>query len=275
LAVLFLGGACVLASFWASLVSLLALFFRRDFFAKLLEAQRMLLSTSPHSEKPLKTTKHRIVLRDGRELQYHPPFSKVDPTNLSEYIPENFKNSLPAIIEVEIGPGKGEFLARRAAEYPDRFFIGIDRRLDRTQLTEKKLNRITNPDESDSNLNQNWRILRQDARGFLKAGLPKIQVLHVYHPDPWPKARHHKHRFFRSPDAKTWAEALVMGGELRLSTDHREYFEEIIDIVSSWDFLKSKIIFQKNLYNSAPRSHFEGIFLKKREPVFKAVFERI
>lgn len=232
--------------------------------------------------KKLTAAKHRIQLNDGRELQFHPPFSRAEPLDLKSLIPLECQK-LP--LEVEIGPGKGEFLAKRAAQFKDRFFLGIDRRKDRIELTHKKLSRIIKPGPSaasaiiESQLNSpvlhNWRVVQHDARSFLVAGLPPLSMLHVYHPDPWPKNRHHKNRFFRSPDAKKWTEALITGAQLRLQTDHRDYFEEIIDILQSWSDIGSIAwISQKTHRMGVPMTHFEGIFLRKEEPVYKAVFVR-
>lgn len=218
------------------------------------------MSTSP---KPLKPNKHRIHLWDGRELHYHPPFKKAESLNLNDLLPADRSPTL----EVEIGPGKGEFLSRRAQAYSDRFFVGIDRRLDRIDLTQKKLQRMVG--------GKNWLLIQEDARGFLEAGLPPIQVLHVYHPDPWPKAKHNKHRFFRSPDARRWVDAIVPGGELRLSTDHREYFEEIVDIVATWGVVRPNLVYKKTAPMGEAVTHFEGIFLRKNEPVYKAYYTKL
>ena len=210
--------------------------------------------------KTLKASKHRIELFDGRVLQFHKP-TPLDPKSLSDLLPKDFTGKL----EVEIGPGKGEYLAKRAARFPDRFFVGIDRRMDRFRMTEKKLNRI---------VGKNWIMIKEDARCFISAKLPTLDVLHIYQPDPWPKARHHKHRFFRSPDAKTWASALRLGGEFRLSTDSRDYFEEILDITHSWGFLEPRYVYKKDWHMSEPQTHFESLFMKKHKPVYKAVFTR-
>lgn len=212
--------------------------------------------------KPLKASKKRIVLFDNRELQYHTPEDKVDPKNLEDYLPKKTFEKL----EVEVGCGKGEFIFRRAKLYPDSFFIGIDRRLDRVRLSEKKFNRVEE---------NNCLVIREDACSFLKTELPAIDVFHLYQPDPWPKAKHHKHRFFRSPEAKIWAEAIRSGGELRLSTDNRGYFEEMLDIVYSWKLFAPAIIHKKEFYMSPAMTHFEGIFMRKNEPVYKAVFVRL
>ncbi len=213
--------------------------------------------------KKLKESKNRIQLWNGIDLQFHKPLEKTEPISLKELLPAD---KIPKL-EIEIGCGKGEFIERRARKYPERFFVGIDRRSDRFKLTQKKLLRV--------NSHENWILIKEDARAFLEGGLPPIQTLHVYHPDPWPKSRHHKHRFFRSPDARLWAEAIVPGGELRLSSDHGEYFSEILDIIKGWDFLLPGILYRKEHFHGSPMTHFEKIFLSKKEPVYKGVFTRV
>jgi tRNA (guanine-N7-)-methyltransferase len=45
----------------------------------------------------------------------------------------------------------------------------------------------------------------------------------VYFPDPWPKKRHHKRRFFQRGALEHLARALRPGALLRVVTDHSEY----------------------------------------------------
>jgi tRNA (guanine-N7-)-methyltransferase len=210
--------------------------------------------------KKIRSSQHVIDLLNGSKLPYHNPQKPPRALSLENYLPHTFCGGL----ELEIGCGKGEFIANRAKKYPERFFIGIDRRKDRHTLTEKKLLR---------NEEKNWVLVHEDARCFLHQKIPPIQVLHVYHPDPWPKARHHKHRFFRSPEAYKWAQNIVSGGEFRISTDHKEYFFEILSILESWPILKRVFVYKKT--QGVALTHFESIFLKKSEPVFKAHFVRV
>jgi tRNA G46 methylase TrmB len=118
-------------------------------------------------------------------------------------------------------------------------------------------------------------VCPEDGRDYELAGLPPLSMLHVYHPDPWPKAKHHKNRFFRSPDAKAWARALVPGAELRVSTDHAEYFEEIVDILNSWtDLGEIECVYSKTSSAGHANTHFEALFLGKGQPVYKLIFRR-
>ena len=237
------------------------------------------MSDTPTSlEKKKRKHPYTIQLLDGTELEYYTPttmpgYVAESSLNLLDCLPAHWpKDSKSSLIEVEIGPGKGEFLARRAQEKTDRYLVGIDRRQERTRLTENKLKLIPNEGPAAE---PNWLIIREDARRFLRAGLPKISMLHVYQPDPWPKKRHHKNRFFRSHEAKLWGDAIESGGQLRFSTDHEDYFWEIYEIVRSWKSFVPTIVLQKTLKLGEPSSYFEGLFLKRGQAVWKAHFSKI
>lgn len=121
-------------------------------------------------------------------------------------------------VEVEIGSGKGGFLVDAAAarpghnflgiEYVDKFALYIADRVVRRGLT-------------------NVRILSVDAGHLFIHRMPadSIDVLHVYHPDPWPKKRHHKRRLFQPAFVEAVIRTLKGGSRWYIQTDHAEYFE--------------------------------------------------
>jgi tRNA (guanine-N7-)-methyltransferase len=55
-------------------------------------------------------------------------------------------------------------------------------------------------------------------------------VLHIYFPDPWPKARHHKRRLIQ-PRLMPLVERILIpdGGRIQIVTDHKGYWEENIE----------------------------------------------
>jgi hypothetical protein len=57
-----------------------------------------------------------------------------------------------------------------------------------------------------------------------------VSVLHIYFPDPWPKARHHKRRLIQ-PRLLPLVERILKpdGGRIRIVTDHKGYWEENIE----------------------------------------------
>ncbi len=129
-----------------------------------------------------------------------------------------FGNANP--VELEIGTGKAGFLLRRAHAYPDRNFLGIE--------WANKFYRYA-VDRMERWQMGNVRLLRIDARHFIREVCPRdsLTALHVYHPDPWPKKRHHKRRLFEPVFVATAVQCLVPGGRLAVQTDHAEYFEVI------------------------------------------------
>lgn len=75
----------------------------------------------------------------------------------------------------------------------------------------------------------NVRIIRTDAAVFLSQHVPpeSVDCLHVYFPDPWPKKAHHKRRILQQYNMASLIRCLKPGGEIRIATDHAEYFHQI------------------------------------------------
>lgn len=123
-------------------------------------------------------------------------------------------------LDVELGCGKGRFLATRAAKQPERHFIGIDRLLVRIRRVDRKLQR--------ANLT-NVRLLRIESAYAVERLLPpaSVSTFFVFFPDPWPKRRHHPRRLFSVPFIASLQRALVPGGVVHIRTDHTDYGIEI------------------------------------------------
>lgn len=143
----------------------------------------------------------------------------VEPSALAELNwPALFGND--RLIEIEIGVGKGAFLLRRAQARPDLNFLGIEWAGEFFRFAADRMRRwgLTNV-----------RMIRADASHFIRLQCPRasLRMIHVYHPDPWPKKRHHKRRLFQQPFVDAAAECLLPGGRLAVQTDHAEYHEII------------------------------------------------
>ena len=143
----------------------------------------------------------------------------IDPAQLEQLVwARLFGNENP--VEVEIGTGKAGFLLRRAQAHPERNFLGIEWANRFFRFAADRLRRWDV---------QNARMVRTDAAHFIRAQCPRdsLSVLHVYHPDPWPKKRHHKRRLLQQPFVDAAVACLVPGGLWAVQTDHAEYFEVI------------------------------------------------
>jgi len=131
---------------------------------------------------------------------------------------------------LEIGFGGGEHLAHMAATNPDVGIIGCEPFINGVASL---LSHIEDNDLS------NVRIWDDDARDLLPvlpdAGFEKLFLLH---PDPWPKARHHKRRFINPENLETVARLLADGGEFRFAHDHMDYIRWTLAHTNTFDKLE-------------------------------------
>lgn len=69
--------------------------------------------------------------------------------------------------------------------------------------------------------------MRADALDLLddRLGPGSLAGLHLFFPDPWPKARHHKRRFVRPDLLDLLADRMVVGASFRMATDAADYAE--------------------------------------------------
>jgi tRNA (guanine-N7-)-methyltransferase len=118
-------------------------------------------------------------------------------------------------LELEIGFGSGEHLARQAGERPGHGFIGCEPFLNGVVGALAKI--------ADGALG-NVRLHMGDALDVLER-LPdgSLERIYLLHPDPWPKARHAKRRMINPGPLDRFAAKLRPGGELRLGTDDPVY----------------------------------------------------
>lgn len=123
-------------------------------------------------------------------------------------------SELPARTVLEIGSGSGDSLVAAAAEFD--LAIGVDVHLRGLAATMRSVRAAGL---------RNVRLVRGDAVAVLRDQVPprSLAEVHVWFPDPWPKARHHKRRLIRPEVAAQIAAALAPGGVVRLATDMAEY----------------------------------------------------
>jgi tRNA (guanine-N7-)-methyltransferase len=143
---------------------------------------------------------------------------EVDPSSLPATVDWEALFGRSGPVELEIGFGKGSFLLAVAPEFPERNYFGLEVSRKYGSHTASRLER-----EGVANV----RLCRMEASYFLGSYVPSesLEAIHVYHPDPWPKKRHHKRRLVRQEFLKTGLSRIVPGGWIHVSTDHNDYFE--------------------------------------------------
>ncbi len=122
-----------------------------------------------------------------------------------------FANANP--LEVEIGFGNGEYLARISKENPHVNYVGFEEYCARIQRTLRKLNIVGV---------SNARVLRFDARpGLQYLFAPQtVRTMYCLFPPPWPKKSDAKHRLFTREFLTLVNNRLIDGGVFKIVTDH-------------------------------------------------------
>lgn len=116
-----------------------------------------------------------------------------------------------APVVFEIGFGAGEALLARAAQAPEKDFIGVE-------VHRPGVGRVLNRAEK-LGLN-NLRVACHDAVHVLRdwCAPQSLDELILEFPDPWHKTRHHKRRIVQPPFVALVASRLRQGGLFRLAT---------------------------------------------------------
>lgn len=131
-------------------------------------------------------------------------------------------------VHIEIGSGKGTFLVNQARARPGDNFLGIEWARKYYRYAIDRIGRwgLTNV-----------RIIRTDAAVFLADFITdsSVECFHIYFPDPWPKKRHHKRRFISPANLEHLIRCLKTGGQLKIATDHEDYFQVIQELITDQD----------------------------------------
>lgn len=129
--------------------------------------------------------------------------------------------------EMEIGSGKGTFLLQHGGAHPEVNILGMEWAREFYLYTADRVRRAGL---------KNVRVLHTDAVEFVRWRVPDgiVRVIHLYFSDPWPKSRHHKRRVVQDAFlAQAWR-VLEPGGELRIVTDHEDYWKWMEEHFARW-----------------------------------------
>ena len=124
-----------------------------------------------------------------------------------------FGRSAPMVLE--IGFGMGDTTAAMAAADPTRDYLGVEVH---TPGIGNLLAAIQDQELA------NVRVAHGDAMELVHRIAPgTLEAIHVFFPDPWPKARHHKRRLIRPGNVALLRDRLRPGGLLHCATDWPHY----------------------------------------------------
>jgi tRNA (guanine-N7-)-methyltransferase len=209
----------------------------------------------------------RRALRKTPNVDLNRHLTKLDELPVPWSAIDLFGRAAP--LEVEVGSGKGLFLANAAPARPDVDFLGIEVEGKYAAHTAGKLAR----DEL-----ANARVLHGDAQRFFAEWLPdnSVAAVHVYFPDPWWKKRHRKRRVLNERFLKQVDRVLLVGGILHFWTDVEEYFQTSLEMIAEQTGLAGPFDVPElpPAHDLDYRTHFERRVRQAGEPVYRSEFKK-
>lgn len=235
----------------------------------------------PHAQDAAIEARHRHIrsftLRRGRVTQaQRRAYEQILPRVALPYRAEPidlalaFGRAAPTVLE--IGFGMGETTAAIAQARPDVNFVGVEvfaagigalaRRIDALGLV-------------------NIRIVPHDAVEVVRDTVAPqtLAGVHIYFPDPWPKARHHKRRLVAPPFIGLLASRIRPGGYLHCATDWQHYAEQMLAVLGAEPLLRNLHAGYApepvNPIARRPTTKFHARGAKLGHGVWDLVFERV
>ncbi|MEM6453495.1 MAG: hypothetical protein AAF772_00235 [Acidobacteriota bacterium] len=164
--------------------------------------------------------------------------------------------------EVEIGFGKGRYLKEMATLHPERRYLGIE--------LVSKYHKYLGTRIQRRGL-ANACAVRGEALYLLATVLPRgfAEVVHVYFPDPWPKARHHRRRLFDRRTVDLVVGLLRPGGRLCFATDFIAYGRQVERLLHAHPQLDVRP--HAGLWPDGARTHYEAKYIEEGREILRLV----
>ena len=177
------------------------------------------------------------VLRQGRSTQaQRRAYEEVFPRLAIAYrdapidFAAAFGRKAPTILE--IGFGMGETTAAIAQARPDVNFLAVE-------VFAAGIGALAM--RADALKLGNIRIVQHDAVEVVRdmIAADTLAGVHIYFPDPWPKARHHKRRLIAPDFVHLLAGRLAFGGYLHCATDWQHYAGQMLAVLEAEPLLRN------------------------------------
>lgn len=138
-------------------------------------------------------------------------------------------------LHLELGCGKGQFIANLAYKNPNINFIGVD--LIDTMLGLAKRN-VEDVYQSQNREIDNIILTRCNIEQILNMmdEIDKVECIYINFCNPWPRGKHHKKRLTHPKQLDLYKTFLIDGGEIKFKTDDDNLFCDSLTYFESAGF---------------------------------------
>jgi tRNA (guanine-N7-)-methyltransferase len=213
-----------------------------------------------------------FVTRAGRvSTGQRRAMDELGPRFVMPYTPEQpdwdtvFGRRAPRILE--IGFGMGATTAEIASHRPDDDFLGVEVHEPGVGALLKLM--------GDQNLS-NIRIIQHDAVEVLENMIApeSLDGVHIFFPDPWHKARHHKRRLIQPKFVALLVSRLKPGAYIHCATDWQNYAEQMLEVLGAEPALENTADGYAPRPDYRPVTKFEKRGLRLGHGVWDLIYKR-
>ena len=167
-------------------------------------------------------------------------------------------------IHIELGCGKGQFIANLACQNPSINYIGIDlidtmlglAKRNVEQVYEAKNRQIDNVILTRCNIEQILTMMDKE---------DTVERIYINFCNPWPRGKHHKKRLTHVRQLKLYKTFLANGGEIHFKTDDDNLFSDSLTYFEKAGyevFWKTYDLHSENIEGNIVTEH-ENMFSKQ------------
>ncbi|SEQ36777.1 tRNA (guanosine(46)-N7)-methyltransferase TrmB [Piscibacillus halophilus] len=168
-------------------------------------------------------------------------------------------------IGLEIGTGKGQFVANMAKQHPEMNFIGIEKA---ESIVVTAIQKVKEVEASNVHLvHEN----AEDLRDMFAEN--EVDTIFLNFSDPWPKTRHEKRRLTYKSFLEQYENVLKDGGKIVLKTDNRGLFEYSLTSFSQYGMKLEDVSLDLHALEdeSNVMTEYEEKFSSKGQPIYRCI----
>ncbi|WP_163539203.1 tRNA (guanosine(46)-N7)-methyltransferase TrmB [Gracilibacillus sp. YIM 98692] len=166
-------------------------------------------------------------------------------------------------LHLEIGTGKGQFIAGMAKQFPNINFVGME-------VVKSII--VSAVDKVSQESISNVRLINENAHDLLEIFAEnEVDTIYLNFSDPWPKNRHEKRRLTYYTFLEKYKHILKPNGQIILKTDNQQLFEYSLVSFSQYGCVMDEVSVDLHKKEDPENimTEYEEKFSAKGQPIYR------